>query len=385
MKKTLLFAVLFGLMGVMSNAQDTIQTFDFAPDNMTGITYGYGAWCTSGDIIGGEYTDPHSFGNYSYSYWNRLDSVGLYGGNFGNTYPYLNNWNYQGYMSMYLPGYANGFMLASMVDFNWNNSYPLSGYYMNSYVAFPAVTIPATTQVVEVAWRQMYRKYYDQCFVDYKVNGQWQTMEVNVTGIDAEINSWGNFDAHYSLPIAAAQESQLELRLRYYSYGRGSAYGYCWAVDDFTVISGNPNQWQVNPEHFVDGKYDVIPQGMQIPLTWYNTVANTGAVTQTGVNVAMQHTSPAGTTSNFISETMNQLVNHGGYDTLVVDPRGFYNSEFPGWLDLGPNYGQATISPIGNNGLPTATAGLNTMQATLLSDSLSHPYGASVTVSALVD
>lgn len=373
--KRLLSVLILLTLGIQLQAQDTLRTFTFAADDMTGISYGVNAVCTSSDVIGGETTNAHYFSNYSYSYWNRIaDSVELYSTGFSSTYPYLNSWNYQNYMRQYLPGYNDGFMLASMIDYTWDHGYPVQYQCFNSYLAFPAITIPATVQVVEVAWKQLYRKYYDQCFVDYKVSGQWQTMEVNVTGIDVDVNGTAAINAHYTLPLAAAQESALELRLRYYSYGRGSAYGYCWAVDDFTVLSGAPNQWQVTPEHFMDGDYDIIPQGMQIPLTWYNSVKNTGAYTQTNVHVTMQHTSPVGVVTNYINEPMSPLTNHGEYDTLVIDPRGFYTNSSSNWVLYSPNYGTTSFPTVGNNGLPTTTAGLNTVQTTLSSDSLSHTY-----------
>lgn len=373
MKRLLLFAALFGLLGGPLQAQDTLMTFTFSSGDMSSITTGV---CSSSDMIDGGYTYAHSFPSYySYATWNRIaDSATLYGESFGSTYPYINSWGLQSTFSQNLPGYGNGFILASMIDYNWDHGNSGLGT-INAYVTFPAVTLPTNTQIVDVAWTQLYRKYYDYCFVDYKIDSNWYSMEVNVTGIDVDVNTWAPVNVHYTLPLAAAQQSSLQLRLRYFSdHSRGSAYGYLWAVDDFSIIKGNPNQWQVNPEHFVDGKYNVIPQGMQIPLTWYNTVKNTGAVTQTGVNVTMQHTSPTGATTNYISEAMPSLVNHGLADTLIIDPRGFYNSSYPGWFELGPNYGMTSISPISNNGLPTTDAGLNRVQTTAASDSLSHQY-----------
>lgn len=376
MKKILSVLFFTALLGVQPQAQDTLRTFTFASNDMTGITYGVSGALSATDMIGGEYTDAHAF-SYNYFYWNRIaDSAEMYNGNFGYNYPYIEYYMdyFKDQICAYLPGKNNGFMFASMIDYNYNHYSTDQNQRVNVYVGFPAVTIPSTTQVVEVAWTQVYAKYYDQCFVDYKVAGQWQTMEVNVMGVDVNINSWAATNVHYTLPQAAAQESSLELRLRYYSYGRGGAYGYCWAVDDFMVISGNPNQWKLGPEHFVGGFYDQLPQGMQIPTTWYTAAKNSGAITQTGVNVAFQHTSPTGTESTAFSNTFSDLAPSSTYDTLVVNPRGFYNAANPGWLNLGPNYGQSSISPIGNNGVPTTEAGLNMVKAVLSTDSLSIVY-----------
>ncbi len=372
MKRLYLFVLLL-LSTATLKAQDTIRLFSFAPDDMVGITYGAAGALSATDIIGGEATDAHGH-TASQSYWQRIaDSAALFSSDFSSTYSGMLNYvgrNIIWACMSYHMGNDNGFMLASMSDFTFNQE-----QHINVYLGFPAVAIPATTQLVEVAWTQFYAKYYDRCFVDYKVGGQWQTMEVNVTGIDVGINSLAPTQVRYTLPATAAQESNLELRLRYYnSAQRGNVYGYCWAVDNFAVISGNPDQWQVQPEHFVDGKYNQIPQGMQIPLTWYNNVRNTGINTQTGVNVAMQHTAPSGATSTFLSQSMGNLAPSSTADTLVIDPRGFYDATYPGWFEYAPNYGQPSISPIGNNGLPTANAGLNTVQTTLSSNALNYQY-----------
>lgn len=373
MKRLLFFVALTGLMGWGLRAQDTLRTFTFAANDMTGISYGASAVCQYGDTIGGEAVSPHYWGSYAYSYWNRIeDSASTF--NYTSRYPYLMSAGWLNYIATRMGseqvGNDNGYMLMSMLDYNYDHYSTDYGNCFNAYIAFPAVTLPTTTQVVEVRWTQFYRKYYDQCFVDYKVNGAWETMEVNVTGIDVAINNYGATHPSYTLPLAAAQGGSVELRLRYYSYGRGAAYGYCWAVDNVAIVSGNPNQWLSAPEHFVDGNYNEIPQGMQIPLTWYRGMRNTGANTQTGVNVNFQHIGPTGSTSNFISESFSNMAPSSEYDTLVVNPRGFYNAENPGWLDLGPNYGQSSIGNITNTGLPTTTAGLNRYTATVGSASL---------------
>ena len=361
--KQLLSIVFLLAMGLHLQAQDTLYQCSFAStaDYTTGTVSSY-------DYIDGELvSNPHTITS-SYSYWSRIPDTSYdLSSNYYELSSYSGN-NIPIYMGSQYTGNNNGFVLLSMIDL---------GYYnigtCNSYVAFPAVST-TSAQVVEVAWRQCYRKYYDQCFVDYQVSGQWYSMEVNVTGIDVEVNNWGSMEARYTLPLAAAGQSALQLRLRYFSTRQGTAYGYWWAVDNFTVIKGAPNQCQVTPEHFVDGNYDILPQGMQIPLTWYTMARNTGANTLTGTTVTMQHTSPAGATSTFLSESMPTLTNHGAYDTLVIDPRGFYNNMNANWVINGPNYGMTTISPIGNTGLPTTNAGLNRVQTTIVTDSLSHPY-----------
>ena len=372
MKRLYIFVLLL-LSTAILKAQDTIRLFSFAPDDMVGITYGAAGALSATDIIGGEATDAHGH-TASQSYWQRIADSATHFNTYSTTYPGLSSLLNASYIwSNVRPPYIyadDGFMLASMYDVTFSRDQPF-----NVFLGFPAVAIPASTQLVEVAWQQAYAKYYDQCFVDYKVNGQWQTMEVNVTGIDVQVNSSGPSYVRYTLPATAAQEANIELRLRYYnSAQRGNAYGYGWAVDNFAVISGNPDQWQVQPEHFVDGKYNQIPQGMQIPLTWYNNVRNTGINTQTGVNVAMQHTAPSGATSTFLSQSMGNLAPSSTADTLVIDPRGFYDATYPGWFEYAPNYGLPSISPIGNNGLPTANAGLNTVQTTLSSNALNYQY-----------
>ncbi len=372
MKRLYLFVLLL-LSTAILKAQDTIRLFSFASDDMVGITYGATGALTASDIIAGDTADAHGH-TAPQSYWQRIADSATHFNTYSTTYPGLSSLLNASYIwSNVRPPYIyadDGFMLASMYDVTFSRDQPF-----NVFLGFPAVAIPASTQLVEVAWQQAYAKYYDQCFVDYKVNGQWQTMEVNVTGIDVQVNSSGPSYVRYTLPATAAQESNLELRLRYYnSAQRGNAYGYGWAVDNFAVISGNPDQWQVQPEHFVDGKYNQIPQGMQIPLTWYNNVRNTGINTQTGVNVAMQHTAPSGATSTFLSQSMGNLAPSSTADTLVIDPRGFYDATYPGWFEYAPNYGLPSISPIGNNGLPTANAGLNTVQTTLSSNALNYQY-----------
>ena len=376
MKKIItLFCAL--LLGMTLQAQTTIASWDFAESHMTGITYGLSARVTSSDVWGPEASNIEAQTNASL-YWARIsDSATFVSSTYASNYP--NSYNFSpsfggmvaAYMGSAYTGNDNGFMFLSMIEAGFN---PGGGTYVNAYISFPAGARPTTTQVVDVEWDQAYRKYYDQCFVDYKINGAWNSMEVNVTGIDIEINSWGVQHCRYTMPLALASESNIELRLRYYGDGMYQVYGYFWAVDNFTVKEGNPSSWTVGTETYVDGAYGRLPQGFQIPLTWYNTVRNTGAVTQTGVNAAIKHFSPSGTESTGITEAQSNIAPSTDYVPVTIDGRGFYDNSgshyYQGWFFDRPNYGQTNITTT-NNGLPTTEAGIHKVWSELSSNDTS--------------
>ena len=369
-KKSLLLTVLLALGFFSVRAEDTIRVFTFAANDMTGINYGLSATLASSDIIddtaamSSAHTVPGAI-----NVWTRISDSATFAENYATVYPRTNMYIGVNYILSRMgvannPGASDdGFMF-----FTYSEQTTRNGNF-NTHFSLPAVPCPSNTQLVEVRLTQAYYKYFDRCFIDYKVNGSWYSREINVTGIDCQINSGASYHPSYTMPSVLAAENNIELRIRAYCDGnRGNAYGYFWAVDNVAIVSGNPDQWTFGPEHFLDGKYGVVPQGMQVPLTWFAPVKNTGVTTQTGVNVSMTHTSPSGATTTFLQQSFPSIAPSASFDTLAINPRGLYNN----W---GMNWPYYMYNPMGTGtGLPTAVEGLQSVQTTVSSNSLNHSF-----------
>ena len=347
-------------------AQTTIASWDFSASSMSGIVYGASAVVGPNDYIDGAGVPQSVTG----AHWTRIDDTAyVFGDDFGFSYPRMASYAWTrriaNNMSPDNTGNDNGFMFISLMD--GPEGYSHGTGFINAYVAFPPVARPSTTQVVAVEWDQFYYKFYDRCYIDYKVNGTWNTTEVNVEGIDVNINTMATSHCEYILPLSLATQSNLEMRLRIYSEHRSNAWGYCWAVDNFTIIESPASNWTTRDELYIDGAYGMIPQGMQIPLTWYSSVRNTGAVAQTGIRVGLRHTSPNGTVSTPINVPQANINPGVDYEQVYINGRGFFNSEEPDrYFDV-PSYGWPGLTTT-NAGLPTAEAGLNRIQAVLSSN-----------------
>lgn len=274
--------------------------------------------------------------------------------------------------------------------FMWLNRQPGSGVH-NAYMQFPATTRPTDVEIVDVRFWQVYSNYYDQCFVDYQVNGQWKTREINVDGVDVAINDdlLGNYS--YTMPLELASQATITVRLRYYSDGTsGSVYGYCWAVDNFRIVGGSANRWFSNAQHFADGFYGTMPQGMSIPISWYGEVVNNGANTRSGINLSLQHIDANGIGTPIVNAEQTSLAPDATVlNYWIVDERGFLTGELQnrpttGTVytagDLGgshvgcwwysDNYGANNITATANytlQGLPVTTLGQQAFAATATS------------------
>ena len=102
----------------------------------------------------------------------------------------------------------NGFMMMSLYDQRTQNS----GNF-NAYIAFNGIDA-SSASVVDVEFFQYYRKYYDKCYIDFSTNGtNWTATEINTTGVDIAVNGtlWGM--ATYTLPLAAAGNSNLSVSI----------------------------------------------------------------------------------------------------------------------------------------------------------------------------
>lgn len=166
---------------------DTVFTFDFA--DMTGIdTAGY---VQQNDVI--VYNDHDSVMRTNYNTvrvqneawckWRHYASDNDFKSRAASEYPITlqdfqaSNW--------WVTNYTEGAFMLFCYDYD---QVATAGI-VHTYFTLPAKTRSAANKMVHVALSQLYFKYYDQCFVDYKINGKWYAREVNVTGVDCDVNS----------------------------------------------------------------------------------------------------------------------------------------------------------------------------------------------------
>ena len=162
------------------------------------------------------------------------------------------------------------------------------------YVQLPAITNPNTNGLYEVRITQDCMKWYDQEFVEFKVGNEWYSVEYNVVGIDASMQSWVSIKKGLTMPVEFAQQPNLQLRFRVQTSTRSNVYGFYYALDDIAIVPAVSEHWYGAQHQFVDGAYATIPYGMNIPLAWYGQVFNDGAQTITNAKATAWHISPSG-------------------------------------------------------------------------------------------
>lgn len=229
----------------------------------------------------------------------------------------------------------DGFVVISVQEVSTNN-----GCY-NAYVNLPAYTMTAAdadAEMIEIALTQDYRKYYDQCFVDYKIGSNWYAAEINITGIDCGVNDFCAYQPRFTLPQVLASQSTIELRLRLYAepitYTSGgqefASYGYFWAVDNVAIMKNtNAYDWSVSGVTYFDGFYGMIPEGMNIPLSFGANVQNisTGDINNAHATVYASYDDPDNFTE--IATGYNNNLTHGDPSHLYhvwVDERGMVDT-----------------------------------------------------------
>lgn len=375
----------------------TVRLFQFAADDMTGINYGSSCRILTGDVIDGEtIAAANSHGvEGDNTYWIRINSVdsipevsggeivaGTGSAQFVSTYA---NAPYYGASSARLGTYMgtqngiaedNGFMFISMIE----HLSDANDYHV--YFSLPAVTLPEGTEVFDVDFRQYYRKFYDNTYIDYKINGQWYSVEVNVSGVDVDVN--GTATGHYvvTMPFEVATYGTAELRFRNYAPGGNATHGYMWAVDDVAiVVPENSTRWQFNTEAFLNGFYGTLPQGFNIPLAYLINARNNGTADLDGNSLNVTHIA-GGVSNTFITGVEQSDVPFGDprADSLFrINESGFMhplagfdvNSTYDGatmpYVHSWPEYytaydvDEAALEALGfqHRGLPTQNPGLN--------------------------
>ena len=364
---------------------DTVFTFDFA--DMTGIdTAGY---VQQNDVI--VYNDHDSVMRTNYNTvrvqneawckWRHYASDNDFKSRAASEYPITlqdfqaSNW--------WVTNYTEGAFMLFCYDYD---QVATAGI-VHTYFTLPAKTRSAANKMVHVALSQLYFKYYDQCFVDYKINGKWYAREVNVTGVDCDVNSNAPLNTRYVMPVNLASETSIELRVRVFSAKRGSAYGYYWFLNSLSIISDNRAiSWEFNHSSTFDGFYGMIPQGMNIPLTYGIQVRNTCQQSLGNATIKITN-APANGTFTEVASSTPWTIPSGDVERdyrLYINERGFlantshdddtsYDWNTYSFYDDCANYGvQGAYS--GNyqgRGLNTQTPGQNFYRTIATCDSAS--------------
>ena len=348
---------------VFTKDAEPLFTCDFHAD-----TFGY----STGVILGG--LEGHGE-NYDYATWRRIpnnDSLTLV--SYAETYPALAQSYFGGiatfasYISSWMDSAKttaeNGFMMMSLYD----QRTPNQGNF-NAYILFEDIDA-STAARVDISFYQYYRKYYDNCYVDYCTDGNtWNEFEINVTGLDISVNGGLRGYITYNLPIGASNAANLDVRIRYKSLNSTrNAYGYFWCIDDVSIIAGESNRMKKYDQEYVEGGYGMIPQGMTIDPAWYATVNNNGSIAQTNVNAKLYHMPATMDAATEFDSYNNGNIAPSVTKELFVDRYGWLcadSLQYRGW------YAYSDFSAHGSGtALPTDVPGDNYMYASIVSDSL---------------
>lgn len=373
---------------IFSKPDVPFYTFQFRVSDTASMRFGNNGRVLYSDSIDNQVVGPtnaHNQGD-NFATWNWIkDTNEIAGNDFRSRFPRLSTSGFAAYFRVYMgPRYTengtnDGFFLMSM----WDQSSMGTGTF-NAYVQLPQIPNMATSDdVIDIEFQQVYRKYYDYTYIDYKVGGKWKSREINVTGIDVEVNGNNIGKVRFTMPFELAAEPNIDIRFRYFSDGsRGNAYGYFWAIDHVTLYLAESDRWSVYDENYAGGGYGTIPQGMQLPLTWYTNVANTGRIAQTSVKVKVNHLDANKVADSLILSVEQNDVAAGDpsvMNTLIVDEQGLWidtlDYDRQGWYGYTPNYGLATLpAQFQKRGLPTDVAGLNFVATTIESASHTHTF-----------
>ncbi len=253
----------------------------------------------------------------------------------------------------------------------------IEGKAFNNYIRFNSFEIPEEVNVIDFQLYQWYMKFYDKCYVDYRTENmppdEWKSMEINVTGVDIDVNARLNGTFTYTLPVRAVYDAhnstasphEITLSLRWYSNPSKTTdgFGYLWMVDDVKVIAGGDNRLSSQLEYYTFGAYQLMPQGLELPLYWHAKAVNTGSLKQKNITASIYNYYEGEDADQVASATMLEL-SAGTKEDLHVDPAGLRSNSGDGensvygWgcghagsgiINEGSGTGMLNTSKLGNN------------------------------------
>lgn len=322
---------------------DTIKVFQFnvaATDPQADYSLGN---IIAGDVIDGNPATPHghSAAFASWKRWVGNDSATLASQGFASIYPIRKDFLDDNYIAELFPDSLTSAADGWMAVIPYEDQGAHTGD-INTYISLGAIDVSEISKF-SVRLFQYYRKYYDMCFVDYSTdNGAtWHAVEVNVTGVDMQVNTnlWGRYN--YSMPNAAAAGNSTLLRIRMFSdrrEHRTNAYGYWWLLDDVAIVKAKNNSLKQLDVRYWEGAYQTVPQGLTTEnIDWVSDVPNTGALAQTNMQLKIDHISSTGAVTNISTSNLGNLpVDSTGSYEIQANPLNTNN--------IGDNYVTSTIT-----------------------------------------
>lgn len=316
------------------NPGSVLKYVDFHDGTVTNNLW-TGTGYSTGVVTSG--TEQHGQ-SAAYSYWQRIAGTGAAAQStvsalFPYFYSRLFSWDhFVGNLDAGVSSADNGYMMMSLMDQRADQT----GNF-NAYINLGVVNA-SQAPVVDVRLFQYYKKYYDHCYIDWRTSstGAWNSMEINALGEDVEVNGFLLGFRTYTLPLAAAGQGYLELRLRYTSLDShlGNGYGYYWIVDDVSVLAGEADRMVARAGEFVYEAYGIKPPTMKFKPTWYGRVENNGANTQTDVTVELLHKWNDSENLAILGSCNNGAIPPTTAKALVFDPHGWLdpdNLDYRGW------------------------------------------------------
>ena len=251
----------------------------------------------------------------------------------------------------------------------------------NAYLQMPAVANPNVGNVYSIRFVQNYMKFYDETYIDFKVGNNWYAREINVTGVDAEVNEWSDGNKSYVMPAEFGQQENLIFRFRFYNPPTTRTYaalGYHWAIDDVAIVRSASRAWARSQERYIDGGYGTLPLlenevKMNIPLAWYGNATNEGIYEIEDPIATAWHIAPDGTKSELTSKgAENMPAVAGQVNWLSLNERGFYDSIYfagtfgyaTAWNDPYDSLPEPIPDGYTRKGLPADEIGLNKITVT---------------------
>lgn len=361
-----------------------LLTIDFHDGTVDTNSVWTGTGYTTGVVSGG--LEGHGQ-NYPFARWRRWPNVdqSTIEGSGANTMSSIYSYMYQNYFGTAnfarqivamcdtaTSSAENGFMMMSMVDQRTDQT----GNF-NAYIQFSTVDA-STAGVIDVQFYQYIRKFYDYSYIDYRIGstGSWTPTEINVGGVDVSVNSALRGFITYTLPLGAAHQSDLNVRIRYISLNshRSNAYGYFWMIDDVSIIAAEADRLLYSYEEYTEGNYGIVPQNLEINPAWYGNIFNNGANNQTNVTATISHMNNDMSQTTTVDTYNNGTAVAGEWMDIACDHYGWIYHDtmsYRGWTCFGREiegrYG--TGSP-----MPTAELGSHYLYANVTTDVLEHDY-----------